>query len=184
MQGKNLANILTFSRIVSACLLLFTPPLSILFYVIYTYCGVTDLVDGSVARKMNAESKTGALIDSIADLIFIIVAGIKIAPILIDKIPVWGQIAIIGIVVIRITAYTVGAIKFRRFASLHIISNKVTGGILFLIPYGIIVVRIPIVCAIVCIVAAVSAVEELVCEIRLEDYRPDIKTVFEIKSMR
>lgn len=48
---KQLANGLTVGRMVCAALLLDTLPFSVAFYVLYTLCGVTDLLDGPVARR-------------------------------------------------------------------------------------------------------------------------------------
>ena len=47
---KNTANIITISRIFIAVWLIFTKPLSPCFYVLYTVCGLTDMIDGTVAR--------------------------------------------------------------------------------------------------------------------------------------
>ncbi len=62
------------------------------------------MIDGALARRLKAESRTGAAIDSIADLIFIIVAAIKIIPEL--SIPgwLWWVIGIVAITqIIRMT---------------------------------------------------------------------------------
>lgn len=46
-----MANILTISRIFLSVLLMCTHPLSCSFYILYVLCGLTDAVDGFVARK-------------------------------------------------------------------------------------------------------------------------------------
>ena len=43
-------------------------PLSVLFYAIYILCGISDVLDGYIARKSNSVSKSGAFIDSIASI--------------------------------------------------------------------------------------------------------------------
>ena len=50
---KHIANIITGSRIVFSIALLFFPPLSSAFYVLYAAAGLTDMIDGTVARKTN-----------------------------------------------------------------------------------------------------------------------------------
>ena len=46
---KYIANIITGSRIVFSIALLFFPPLSSAFYVLYAAAGLTDMIDGTVA---------------------------------------------------------------------------------------------------------------------------------------
>lgn len=38
--------------------------------VLYSLCGVTDVLDGFLARKLHTESKAGEWLDSFADLFF------------------------------------------------------------------------------------------------------------------
>ena len=71
---KNLANIITVSRIGLAVWMIFTEPLSPCFYILYAVCGLTDMIDGTVARITNTQSKMGALLDSVADMVFCAVA--------------------------------------------------------------------------------------------------------------
>ena len=63
--------------------------------------------------------------------------ALKIMPVLIRVLP-WQLWAYVGVVVvIRLAAYTVGAIRYRQFVSLHTILNKLTGLGVFGIPYMI-----------------------------------------------
>ena len=45
------------------------------------------MIDGTVARKTNTVSKSGEMLDTIADLIFVAVCFIKLIPVL--DIPLW-----------------------------------------------------------------------------------------------
>ena len=74
---KNIANYISISRIIMSILLIITKTFSIPFYIIYIYSGLSDMVDGFVARKYNITSEIGAKIDSIADIVFILVAIVK-----------------------------------------------------------------------------------------------------------
>ena len=53
---KQIPNILTASRILIAIIILFIKPFSIAFYIIYGYCGISDLFDGVIARAIKHES--------------------------------------------------------------------------------------------------------------------------------
>ena len=60
---KNIANIITGSRIVFSIAILFIPPFAPMFYVLYAAAGLTDMIDGTVARKTNTVSAFGAKLD-------------------------------------------------------------------------------------------------------------------------
>ena len=62
-----MANIITACRIVCSAVLLFLPALSPAFYTVYLIGGFTDMIDGTIARKMGTESAFGAKLDSAAD---------------------------------------------------------------------------------------------------------------------
>jgi CDP-diacylglycerol--glycerol-3-phosphate 3-phosphatidyltransferase len=82
-----MANIVTGSRILLSILLLFFPAFSTWFYVIYLICGLTDMVDGTIARKTNAVSEFGSRLDTIADFVFVVVCLVKLLPVM--DIPTW-----------------------------------------------------------------------------------------------
>ena len=55
---------------VSTLLLLFLTPKSPVFFAVYSLTGLTDALDGWLARKTGTASDFGARLDSIADLLF------------------------------------------------------------------------------------------------------------------
>ena len=61
---KQAANIITFSCIAAALSLFFLPRGSIIFIIFYIYFGISDMLDGFIARKMHTESKFGEKLDS------------------------------------------------------------------------------------------------------------------------
>lgn len=81
---KNVANILSGSRIIISFLLLFFQAMSVPFLILYACCGVTDMLDGAIALKTNTESKLGATLDSIADLVMVVVVLVKLIPEFVD----------------------------------------------------------------------------------------------------
>ena len=68
-------NLLTFSRIFLAAiifLLLMSPDGYLLAFILFFLAGVTDYFDGYLARKYNAVSQLGEILDPIADKILIL----------------------------------------------------------------------------------------------------------------
>ena len=80
-------NILSALRILGAVCLLLCDPAGASFWVIYALCGISDMLDGYLARKLHAESKAGAVLDSVADICFVVCCAIKLIPVL--QIPAW-----------------------------------------------------------------------------------------------
>ena len=56
---KHIANIITSCRVLGSILLLFFPAFSVEFYMIYIICGLSDMIDGTVARKTNSARAFG-----------------------------------------------------------------------------------------------------------------------------
>ena len=92
---KYIANIITGSRVAFSLPLLFIPISSIWFYILYIFCGFTDMIDGTIARKTRSVSKYGARLDTIADFVFMFVCSIKILPLMHIPIWLWAWIALI-----------------------------------------------------------------------------------------
>ena len=155
---KHIANILTACRIIGSILLLFFPAFSTAFYVIYLFCGFSDMTDGAIARKTNSVSKFGSRLDTVADTVFIAASLFKLLPAI--NIPqwlcIWGGI----IAAIKIINIILGYVSEKHFISLHTIMNKVTGLLLFLLPLTISFAELKYTAAVVCSVATFSAIQE------------------------
>ena len=154
----NAANIITGFRIVLSAALLFCTVFSPEFYILYLAAGITDMTDGTVARKTNTVSKFGERLDTIADLIFVAVCFFKLIPVL--DIPLWLYIWIAVIVLIRIVNIISGFVIQKRFIILHTITNKLTGALLFILPLTLQFVDLPYSAVIVCCFATFAAVQE------------------------
>ena len=155
---KHIANILTGCRIFGSILLLFFPAFSLVFNITYLLCGFSDMVDGTIARKTNSTSKFGSQLDTIADLIFVVVSLFKLLPAL--HIPQWLWIWSGVIAVIRISNIIWGYVSKNQFIALHTIMNKATGLLLFLLPLTISFVELKYSAIVVCSVATFSAIQE------------------------
>ena len=72
-----MANIITGSRVRISIALLFCPVFSLEFYTLYLIAGVYDMIDGTIARRINTVSEFGARFDTAADFVFVVVCLIK-----------------------------------------------------------------------------------------------------------
>ncbi|WP_405174512.1 CDP-alcohol phosphatidyltransferase family protein [Paenibacillus sp. FSL H8-0261] len=173
---KRIPNGITFGRIILAMLLLFLDPLSLAFLVIYILCGVTDLIDGPIARMTNTTSSLGAKLDSAADTILIAVSLFTLYPLLglTLEIMIW----IFMIAVIRLTSIGVALRKFKTYASIHTYGNKLTGLLLFITPLWLLHIDHTIWNVFVCIIATISAVEEFIIQFTSKQLQLDRKGLF------
>ena len=156
---KHIANIITGSRIVFSLPLLFIPLSSAGFYALYLLCGLSDIIDGTVARRTNSASEFGARLDTLSDFVFMSVALIKFVPHL--HIPVWLWIWIGIIAMIKLGNAAWGFVRTKKLISPHTVLNKVTGLFLFLLPVTISFVDLTYTLPIVCAVATVAAIHEV-----------------------
>ena len=127
---KRIPNIITALRILGAICLLFSDPASVAFWVIYGLCGISDMLDGYLARKLHAESKAGAVLDSVADICLVACCAIRLIPVV--QIPIWLWIWAGVIVAIKIVNQISALIVRKRFCFPHTKANKLTGLLLFL----------------------------------------------------
>ena len=156
---KQLANIITISRILSSIGLLCCPVFSFGFYAMYLFCGFTDTIDGIIARKTKSISEFGARLDTAADIVFVAVCLVKILPLIYP--PVWLWIWIAIITTIKIVNVLWGLIRNKRLISIHTVLNKATGFLLFLFPFTLGFIEPMYSSVMVCSLATVSAINEV-----------------------
>ena len=155
---KHLPNAISALRFLGAVFLLFFRVESCAFWVIYFVCGLSDMADGYLARKLGCESKVGALLDSLADLAFVICCCFKLIPVL--AFPKWLWIWGVVIVATKIINQISALVMYKKCIFFHTIANKVTGVLLFVgVPLTVFLESIvPMV--IIAVVATFAAVQE------------------------
>lgn len=154
------ANVITLSRILFSVLLLVFKPDSYPFAVLYLLCGITDVLDGFIARKLRTESKTGAMLDSIADLVFAVIYAVRILPLL--SVPLWIWIWTAVIAAIKVIGIIIASRKAHRFSIEHSTGNKITGVLIFLLPLSAYIIDVKYGAAVVCIIASATAITEII----------------------
>ena len=153
-----MANIITTIRIICSIALIFCPALSPVFYAFYVTAGLTDMIDGVVARKTNTVSEFGAKLDMAADFIFTAVCLIKLVPIL--DLELWVYIWIAVIALIKVINIVSGLVIRKKFVTVHTVMNKATGALLFVLPMTLGFVDLKVSAPVVCAVATFAAVQE------------------------
>ncbi|MDD3213441.1 MAG: CDP-alcohol phosphatidyltransferase family protein [Eubacteriales bacterium] len=177
MTIRHIPNMLSIARILLSLLLLCTGVFSPLFFILYLCCGISDFLDGYIARKTNSVSPSGAALDSVADAVFFGVILWLFIPRLLW--PGWllGWIGLI--ILIRLVSLAVGYVKFRSVAFIHTCANKATGFLVFCLPLFYCWMDSTLAMGFVCAVASVSAIEELLINGTSRTLMRDRKSIFE-----
>lgn len=161
-QFFNIPNCITLLRIIGMISLLFIKPLTIPFFIVYTIAGITDVLDGTIARLAKIESDIGARLDSIADLLLYSVMLIRIFPLLWAALPgsIWVAVALI--LSARLLFYLIGILKQKHLPSTHSILNKLTGFMIFTVPYILKTAIFTPFCWGICLISSIGTLEDLI----------------------
>ncbi len=149
-------NVISVLRIAGSISLLFCDVRGWPFWSLYVLGGLSDILDGWLARKLHAESKTGAILDSVSDIVFVACCATRLLPVL--EIPAWLWIWAGAIVIIKMVNQISALFVCKRFCFLHTVANKLTGLLLFLTVPALFWSMIPI--SIVASLATFAAVHE------------------------
>ena len=130
-----LPNIITLLRIAGSLGLLLCDVTGVVYWIIYGLCGISDIVDGWLARKLKCVTETGALLDSVADICFVACCAWKLLPIL--DLPQWLWLWAGVIVAIKIANQLSALVVYGRWLPSH--HGKQSNGIpaLYCCPYDI-----------------------------------------------
>ncbi len=185
---RNIANMVTCLRIVGAIFLLIFPIDSIPFLILYGFCGLTDILDGFLARLLHTQSELGSVLDSLSDIFFYVIVATKIFPDALTWLTTGNWILIISVAAIHLMAYITCGIKFKKFSSVHTYANKAMSFAIFvfviILSMTVLLENQLIVELYVYIagsVAAYSAVEMLLIHIISHRYDERNKSIFLIK---
>jgi CDP-diacylglycerol--glycerol-3-phosphate 3-phosphatidyltransferase len=173
---KVIPNCISISRIIFSLILIYIKPLSLDFYAIYIICGFSDIIDGFIARITDTTSSLGAKLDSMADIMMIGVLLFLLYPIVNPKIEI--VIWIILIAMIRLLSMVVVMKKYKTFASIHTYGNKITGIVLFVFPILLPHINTTVLIYIICVIASISAIEELIIQLTSRQLELNKKSLF------
>ena len=152
------ADLITGFRILCAFALLFCQPFSPPFILLYLIAGITDMIDGAVARMTATTSEFGSKLDTAADFVFVAVCLWKLLPRL--AVPLWLWVWIVLIALIKMINIIFGYVIQKKYVACHTVMNKVTGVLLFMLPLTLPVVELKYSAPLVCTVATFAAIQE------------------------
>ena len=133
---KYVPNVLSILRLIALVPLIILTPFELPFMIIYVVAGLTDMIDGPIARRFNVTSPVGAKLDSIADLLLVLVVVFRVLPLL--EISTWLIVWIFIAIAIKAVAAVVGFVRHKQLVFLHTYANKlfIFGAFLFPVFYS------------------------------------------------
>ena len=75
------------------------------------------MIDGTVARRMGSAGDFGAKLDTVADLVFLLVCSVKLLPLM--HIPLWLWVWTVLIALTKILNIAVFLIREKKLLSVH-----------------------------------------------------------------
>jgi CDP-diacylglycerol--glycerol-3-phosphate 3-phosphatidyltransferase len=175
-------NFLSILRIILSPLIFFIKDNKLVLFSVLLFIGLTDVLDGYIARKYNKQTIVGAWLDSIGDFVFYILLVIY-AIVFEYSVIIALQYYVIIIVTLKLLTVIIGFAKYRQFGFLHTIGNKISGAIIFIGFCIFILLRDTIILEIGIIISIISSLEELIITIVGKKYEPNIKGIWEIKKV-
>ena len=129
------------------------------FWTLYLLCGLSDVLDGAVARSTGTVSRLGEKLDTIADIIFVAVWMLLFIPAIDVGRWLWIWTGVIAL--IKVVNVISGLAMKKGFVAKHTPANKATGILLFLLPIVVLWkdIKVPYI-VLVCLMATFAAVQE------------------------
>ena len=130
-----------------------------IFWTLYLLCGLSDILDGAVARLAGTESRIGERLDTLSDIVFVAVWMVLFIPAINVGRWLWIWIGIIAF--IKVVNVISGLAMKKGFVAKHTRANKATGILLFLLPMIILweSIKVPSI-ILICLMATFAAVQE------------------------
>jgi len=173
---RSIPNILTIFRMALAVSLLFLPLLSGIFLIVYLLAGLSDILDGTLARRWNVTSQFGAKLDSAADFLLCGILLYLFLPAF--AWPSWALIWVAVIALLRLITLSTCYFKFHQVAFLHTYANKATGFLLLCFPFLLRFLGLETTAVLLCTVASLSAIEELLIQFTSDTLQLNKPTIF------
>lgn len=181
---NQLPNNLSCIRVVLSISLLFISSYVYVFITCYLLCGISDILDGYLARKLKAQSALGSNLDTFADFIFTMVYLYFLITMIRNQFLLLMVMFITIVAVFRLINVIYTKNKFNRFGIMHTTLNKTVGVCMFImLPFWFIHEEIFLIIMIITfVVACLSSIEETWMISRLKVYDSNLKGICSIKN--
>jgi len=183
---KKVPNILSSIRIVLAPTLILLRARGGIFIAIYLVCGLTDWLDGLIARKYDAQSPIGSTLDTLGDSLLLISAFISFLLIVEIDFPLYAKVCMIYFGAMKVVGMIISRVKFKHWNWIHTYLSKTGGVMLYLsLPIFVQQQKLPDWLLITLAVPMViQPLEEIIMMLRQKEYNPDAKGILGVFSKK
>ena len=119
---RPIPNVISYLRIAAALALPFVPTASVLWLVVFA--GISDWLDGWIARRFDATSPMGALLDGVADKLFVLSAVVTL---LVAGRLVWWEGALVMARDVAVSGIALYAVLRREWAAFGQMQVRLAG---------------------------------------------------------
>ena len=172
---KYVPNMLSIFRLLMIIPLIWFEPFSFPFMVAYVLACASDMLDGPVARKLNATSQFGAALDGGADILLVLVVLFRIIPVI--EISSWIIVWIIFAVAMKLLASIVGYIRHKQVIFLHTYLGKFFIFLLCLFPLFYAFIEADMILTVLLAYAMVVFAEEIYINLTSKEVNLDHKGI-------
>ena len=134
--------------------------------------GLTDMLDGPLARKTGTESRIGEVLDSAADLVFAAVSLVRLLPVYKEEMPFWLWAAVAFVIYLKGKNAIAGYVMNGKIVTMHTPLNRLAGLALFALPLVCIWVPLTVYGGF-CAAAAVAATVDAFIRMLRNSTKPD-----------
>ena len=176
---KHIPNILSALRIALSPVLVAMADQPVWLAAFMLLAGITDAIDGLIARRFDCHTALGARLDSVADWMFFISVG-WIFCTRYESVLRACLFELLLVIAVRLIALVVGWVRFGRVVSVHTIGNKLSAMLAFVVLVRIVLYGpVPVgIMRSVLIVAIAAALEELIILLRSRTPDPNRRSLF------
>ena len=177
---KQIPNFLSILRIAGAVALFVMPAFTLPFFIVYGVCILFDFADGFLAKKLDAKTEIGNILDHIASILFVVLMIMKYMATV--DISAWAVYIAAGIVIIKCASIVFGAVRFRKAPFINTDWNSWAKITFYLAPLWYVFAGMIFTCVVVLFMLSIATVEELIIILTSKSFDPDIKTIIHLKK--
>lgn len=177
---KYVPNILSIVRIVLSLPLLIIVPFTPWFMVLYALAGITDMIDGPLARRTGSVTALGANLDASADILLALIVLFRVIPFI--EISAFAFAWVFVVIGIKLLAIFISFARHKEFVLLHTYANKFVAFAAFLFPLFYVRMDANVLLLILCALASVAFFEEVLINSFSKEPKRDVKSFFFRKS--
>lgn len=174
-------NILSISRIIATPTIFFLREYKFILLLVLILIGITDVLDGYIARKNKKETIIGSMLDSLSDFVFFLSLIVYAILFEIDIIMSF-KYYVIAILGLKLLTVTTGIVKYKKLCFLHTYGNKLTGIVIFVGFCYFIFFGNTMLIKIAIFISLISSLEELIIILLGNKYLQNTRGIWEIKK--